>query len=419
VELLSRWRFSRAFDRWQDPLLLFAAAVAGTGVVQMLDFVGTLFYQWLRPGELGPAVMALTTDAGGATPAVTGAFLSAVTRWWADCIAGIVLFVPLLVAIPPLTRTLQGRSTEAGAWFLALAGWVACMFALSTGGARLPLVAMALVLLVWAVVRFGVAMASIVTSVCAMAAALSFVLQRGVLGSVGPNEGVNTLWNFLGLLTLIGMYLTVLLAERNRTLHELDAAAERHRRLFADGPHAMWVQDRATGRILMVNDQAVARYGYSEDEWLQLTIDDLTAIPAATADEAGQREQGPIETHHRLKDGGVIDVELSRTPIDMDGRPTLLCFAVDVTERNALRREFLEAIDLERRRLADELRLGFGRTLTELESAATRLQLSTRGGSPDATAIEILARSSQRAVEVCRQIAHRATNAAQPAERLQ
>jgi hypothetical protein len=27
----------------------------------------------------------------------------------------------------------------------------------------------------------------------------------------------------------------------------------------------------------------------------------------------------------------------------MEGRPTLLCFAVDVTERNTLRREFLEA----------------------------------------------------------------------------
>ena len=32
----------------------------------------------------------------------------------------------------------------------------------------------------------------------------------------------------------------------------------------------MWVQDRATGRILMVNEQAMAHYGYSEDEWLAL-----------------------------------------------------------------------------------------------------------------------------------------------------
>ena len=74
----------------------------------------------------------------------------------------------------------------------------------------------------------------------------------------------------------------------------------------------------------------------------------------------------------------MIDVELSHAPIEMDGRPTLLCFAVDVTERNALRREFLEATDLERRRLADELRYGFGHTLGELELGS--YALGTIGG---------------------------------------
>ena len=151
---------------------------------------------------------------------VSGAFLSALARWWADCVAGVVLFVPLLVATPPIMRTLRGKGAEAGGWCLALLGWVACMFALKEAGARLPLVAMALVLLVWAVVRFGVAMASIATSVCAMAATLSFVLQRGVLAAIGVNEGIDTLWDFLALLTMTGMFLTVLLAERNRTLHE-------------------------------------------------------------------------------------------------------------------------------------------------------------------------------------------------------
>ena len=158
------------------------------------------------------------------------------------------------------------------------------MFMLSAADVRLPLVAMALVLLVWAVVRFGVAMASIVTTVCAMAATLSFALQRGVLATIGVNEGIDTLWGFLALLIVTGMFLTVLLAERNRRLHELAAAAERHRRLFDDGPHPMWVQDRATGRILMVNAQAIRHYGYSEDEWLALTVDGFAATPSANRD---------------------------------------------------------------------------------------------------------------------------------------
>ena len=322
-----------------------------------------------------------------------------------------VLFVPLLVATPPILRTLRGKGAEAGCWCLALLGWVACMFMLSAAEVRLPLVAMALVLLVWAVVRFGVAMASIVTSVCAMAAALSFAWQRGVLATIGVNEGIDTLWGFLALLIVTGMFLTVLLAERNRRLHELAAAAERHRRLFDDGPHPMWVQDRATGRILMANAQAIRHYGYSEDEWLTQTVGDLTPKAVCTETALPDHEYGLLETRHRLKDGTVIDVELSHAPIEMDGRPTLLlCFAVDVTERNALRREFLEATDLERRRLADELRYGFGRTLGELELAATRLEQSAGTGKVDSAAIDLIARSSQRAVEVCRQIAHSATS---------
>jgi PAS domain S-box-containing protein len=368
--------------------------------------VGVLSYQWLRPGGLRAAEIALITNAAGATPVVTGAFLSALGRWWTDCVAGVVLFVPLLVATPPITRTLRGHHVEAAFWFVALIGWVGCMFVLGEAEGRLPLVAMALVLLVWAVVRFGVAMASIATCVCAMAATLSFVLQQGVLTSIGVDEGITTLWGFLLLLTLTGMFLTVLLAERHRTMREFAATAQRYRRLFALGPHPLWVQDRATGRIMMVNEQAIRHYGYSEDEWLGLTIDDLALVPAGTVRIGTAREHGSIETRHRLKSGAWVDVELSHAPIDMDGRSTLLCFAVDVTERNALRRGFLEATDLERRRLGNELHRGMGRALAELEIAAKRFKQTAGAGHVDSAAIELIARASRRAALVCRQTAH-------------
>jgi len=273
----------------------------------------------------------------------------------------------------------------------------------------LPLVAMALVLLVWAAVRFGVAMAALAMSVCAMAATTSFALQQGALSSININEGIATLWGFLALLTVTGMFLTALLAERNRTLQELAATTQRYRRLFALGPHPLWVQDGTTGQILMVNEQAIRHYGYSEGEWLTMTADDLAARPTGAAPLNRTGDDGAIEARHRLKNRTVIDVELAYAPIDMDGRPTLLCFAIDVTERNTLRREFLEATDLERRRLADELRFGLGRTLAELESAALRLKQAADSARVDPAAMELIARTSQRAVDVCRRIAHSAT----------
>jgi PAS domain S-box-containing protein len=408
-ELLARWKFSRAFDRWQDPLLLIFAAVVGASVIQTLDFVGTMTYQWLRPNELSAGAIALITNATGATPVVTGAFLSALGRWWADCVAGVVLFVPLLVATPTLKLTLRGRHAEAGAWCTALLGWALCVVMLNEAGARWPLVAMALMLLVWAVVRFGVALAAAAIAVCSLAATFSFALQRGVLVTIGANEGIDALWGFLLLLAVIGMFLMVLLAERNRTLQQLNATAQRYQHMFALGPHPLWVQDSVTGRIIMVNSRAIRHYGYSEPEWLTLTADTLAAVPVGGALAGPANEFTPVETRHRLKSGAFIEVELSFAPIDMDGRPTLLCFAVDVSERNALRRGILEATDLARRRLVTELHRSIGRTLAELERAAVRFKETAGAGAPDAAAIEGIAQASRRALEVCRQTAHDAS----------
>jgi len=410
LELLSRWQFSRAFEHWQDPLVLIGAAAIGATVVVALYCIGMMGYQWMQPGKLDPVIIALMTDPAGASPTLTAAFLFALARWWADGVAGVVLFVPLFVATPPIWRTLRGHEIEAGFWSLILLGWVASLFLLHTAEARLPLVAVALMLLVWAVVRFGVASASIAISVCTMASTLSFALQRGVLTTTDLNEGVDSLWGFLSLLAGIGMFLMSLLAERNRTLQRLAATATRARRLFECDPHPLWVQERATGRIVMVNEEAIHHYGYSEAEWLAMSASSLDAVPGNTVNIPSSRDQRLVATRHRVKSGALIDVELSFAPIDIGGRSMLLCFAVDVTERNALQRGFLEATDSERRRLLDELQHGLGRALTELEFAASRLERKDGTGGATAASIEILAQASQRAAEICRQTAHRVSS---------
>jgi PAS domain S-box-containing protein len=405
-EFLSRWNFRRGFDHWQDPLLLISAAIIGGSVLSVLDFSALMTIQWLHPGEIGPRIAALVTNESGATPVVTGAFLAALAHWWADSVSGVVIFVPLLVATPPILRTLRGHRGEAAAWCVALLGWVGCMFMLHEVAARLPLVAVALLLLVWAVVRFGVAMASVATCVCAISATLSFMLQRGVLTTVGVDEGIETLWGFLALLTITGLFLTGLLAERNRTLLELDALARRYRRLFARDPHPLWLQDLESGRILMVNEAAIRHYGYTEAEWLTLSAERLGPQPAGKPAGAGGAENRPFETRHRLKSGASIDVELSFAPLDIDGRPALVCFAVDVTERNILRLGLIEAKDQERRRLANELRRGIGRALADLEVAAVHLEERARSAQVDSAALDQVARASRRAASVCRDTAH-------------
>jgi PAS domain S-box-containing protein len=56
---------------------------------------------------------------------------------------------------------------------------------------------------------------------------------------------------------------------------KLKESEERYRRLFDSNPHAMWVFDAETLAFLAVNDAAIRLYGFSRDEFLEMTIKDI------------------------------------------------------------------------------------------------------------------------------------------------
>lgn len=87
----------------------------------------------------------------------------------------------------------------------------------------------------------------------------------------------------------------------------------------------MWVFDRGTLQFLAVNDAALARYGYTRDEFLSMTIreirapDELASIPEAlTHLDRGVEWLTAIK--HRTKSGEVIPVEVWLTPTEFRGR---------------------------------------------------------------------------------------------------
>ena len=100
----------------------------------------------------------------------------------------------------------------------------------------------------------------------------------------------------------------------------------------------MWVYDLDTLRFLAVNKAAVAKYGYSHDEFLAMTIADIrpsedkSALVANVAAVTEGRDEAGV-WRHRLKSGEIIHVDITSHTIDHDGHRAELIAARDVTER--------------------------------------------------------------------------------------
>ena len=113
--------------------------------------------------------------------------------------------------------------------------------------------------------------------------------------------------------------------------------------LFAQNPNPMWVYDPHTLAFLEVNEAAVATYGYSQEEFLKMTIrdirpvEDVAAVEASVANRQSVMDYG--EWRHKTKDGKLLHVEITSQQLDYEGREGVLVVAHDVTERKQLQSE--------------------------------------------------------------------------------
>ncbi|MBJ7595513.1 MAG: EAL domain-containing protein [Candidatus Dormibacteraeota bacterium] len=117
---------------------------------------------------------------------------------------------------------------------------------------------------------------------------------------------------------------------------------DKFRRIFHDNPQPMWVVDAESRRFLAVNSAALRLYGYTAAEFASLSIADLRVDPepAVVADLARARAGvSQFGARHRLRDGRVIDVEVTTQGQEYEGRPAVLSLIQDVTSRLTVERE--------------------------------------------------------------------------------
>lgn len=132
--------------------------------------------------------------------------------------------------------------------------------------------------------------------------------------------------------------LTNEIIEKTRVQSALEESEIRYRTLFESNPYPMWVYDCKTVRFLTVNDMAIKTYGYSRDEFLTKTIQDIHPEDEAAA--TVEYLSTPLPTIHNAgawrhvkKDGTVIDVEIITHSLTFGDKEARLVLALDITER--------------------------------------------------------------------------------------
>jgi PAS domain S-box-containing protein len=126
--------------------------------------------------------------------------------------------------------------------------------------------------------------------------------------------------------------------EKKKSLQKLEASEKKYRQLFESNPMPMWILDESNFRFLNVNEAAIKHYGYSREEFMQMTAVDLRP------DSEKQRFLDlKIDTgigshsigmwHHKKKDGTVINVEITIDQVNYNEQKGLLVLANDITEK--------------------------------------------------------------------------------------
>ena len=133
------------------------------------------------------------------------------------------------------------------------------------------------------------------------------------------------------------------ITEHKRAEDALQESESRYRALFDNASDAILIHDIG-GKFLEANHVACERLGYSHEELLQMTPEDINspeyaAHVAERVEDLRKRGHAFFEIAHMRRDRTVIPIELSSRIIEYKGKPAVLSIARDITERKRMQQE--------------------------------------------------------------------------------
>ena len=155
--------------------------------------------------------------------------------------------------------------------------------------------------------------------------------------SFGVSDYINT--NELSAAMLYKSITYSLEREKNNAL--LRESEEKYKSLFQFSPLPKWIYDTETLHFLNVNDSAMRLYGYSREEFLNMTIldirpkEDIQMVKSQVAEIRKKGEFSKGSYRHLKKNGEIVDVQIESNDIHFEGRKARLVLSIDITDQLA------------------------------------------------------------------------------------
>ncbi|MFZ5946764.1 MAG: PAS domain S-box protein [Stygiobacter sp.] len=147
------------------------------------------------------------------------------------------------------------------------------------------------------------------------------------------------------------------LKEKDLTMQKLEAeiklkqSEQTYRFIFENNPHPMWVYDVETLKFLAVNNTAINKYGYTREEFLELTLKDIRPsedIPLLLENVKEDKDEFSYSGvwRHKSKSGEIFLVEIFSNKIIFNKKNARLVLANDVTERKKAEEKLINQLKI-------------------------------------------------------------------------
>jgi PAS domain S-box-containing protein len=181
---------------------------------------------------------------------------------------------------------------------------------------------------------------------------------------------------------------------------------KKFRLLFEDHPQPMWVLEATSGRFLAANTAAAQLYGYTPEQFLQMSIGDIELGPDPENPETTIPSSPGVKVwRHRAGAGRIVDIEAALHDIEFNGKPAQLAVLFDITGRRRLEDQLRQAQKMEAvGMLAGGVAHDFNNLLTIITGYSQLILNSIRADDPNRHSVEQIMKAGERAAALTKQL---------------